>query len=53
LSNRDISQNLFITTRTVAGHLIHAYQKLAITSREALQAALTSQSDEAGARAFR
>ncbi len=36
LSNREIAQNLFITARTVEGHLTHAYQKLAITSREQL-----------------
>ena len=40
--NRDIAQHLFITTRTVEGHLTHAYQKLAITSREHLPSALAS-----------
>lgn len=42
LANRDIAQNLFVTTRTVEGHLTHAYQKLDITSREELPAALSS-----------
>jgi DNA-binding CsgD family transcriptional regulator len=42
LSNRDIAQQLFITTRTVEGHLTHAYQKLAIASREQLPTALVS-----------
>jgi DNA-binding CsgD family transcriptional regulator len=41
LSNRDIAQHLFITARTVEGHLTHAYHKLAITAREQLPAALT------------
>jgi DNA-binding CsgD family transcriptional regulator len=40
LSNREIAQNLFVTARTVEGHLTHAYQKLAITFREQLPAAL-------------
>jgi DNA-binding CsgD family transcriptional regulator len=39
-SNREIAQHLFVTTRTVEGHLNHAYQKLAITSRDQLHRAL-------------
>ena len=42
LSNRDIAQHLFITARTVEGHLTHAYQKLAVTSRHQLPKALAS-----------
>jgi DNA-binding CsgD family transcriptional regulator len=50
LSNRDIAQHLFITARTVEGHLTHAYQKLAITSREQLAAALAAGDGETIAR---
>ena len=46
LPNRDIAQHLFITTRTVEGHLTHAYQKLAITNREQLPAALATRDVE-------
>jgi len=42
LSNRDIAQHLFITARTVEGHLTHAYQKLAVNSREHLAVALAA-----------
>ena len=42
LHNREIAQHLFITARTVEGHLSHAYQKLAITTREQLPAALAT-----------
>ena len=40
LANREIAQALFVTLRTVEMHLTHAYQKLGISSREALPAAL-------------
>ncbi len=49
LPNREIAQNLFITARTVEGHLTPAYQKLAITSREHLAAALAPPGGEASA----
>ena len=42
LPNREIAQHLFITARTVEGHLTHAYQKLDITSREQLPATLAN-----------
>ena len=52
-SNRDIAQNLFITARTVEGHLTYAYHKLAITTRQQLPAALAPPGGEATAPAFR
>lgn len=42
LPNREIAQHLFITTRTVEGHLTRVYQKLEISSREQLPAALAT-----------
>ncbi|HVF79491.1 MAG TPA: AAA family ATPase [Solirubrobacteraceae bacterium] len=40
LGNREIAQALFVTARTVEGHLTNAYMKLDISSREQLAAAL-------------
>jgi len=42
LSNRDIAQTLFVTVRTVEGHLTQAYMKLDVSSREQLAPALAS-----------
>ena len=44
-SNRDIAQALFVATRTVEGHLTHAYMKLGITRREQLASALDSRAN--------
>jgi DNA-binding CsgD family transcriptional regulator len=46
MTNRDIAQALFVTARTVEGHLTHAYQKLGIASRQELPRALAG--DEEG-----
>ncbi len=40
LTNREIAQALFVTMRTVEIHLTHAYQKLDLSSRDELPAAL-------------
>jgi DNA-binding CsgD family transcriptional regulator len=40
LSNVEIAQSLFVTIKTVEGHLAHCYRKLAITSRHQLVVAL-------------
>ncbi len=42
LSNREIAQALFVTVRTVEGHLTQTYMKLDITSREQLAGALAA-----------
>ncbi len=40
LSNREIAQSLFLTVKTVEGHLTHAYRKLDVHSRTELPKAL-------------
>jgi len=40
LSNKQIAQELFVSTRTVETHLMHAYQKLEISSRTDLTVGL-------------
>jgi DNA-binding CsgD family transcriptional regulator len=40
LTNREIAQTLFITDRTVEGHLTHVFYKLDVKTRTALPAAL-------------
>jgi DNA-binding CsgD family transcriptional regulator len=39
-TNREIAQALFVTARTVEGHLTHVFQKLGIESRAELPRAL-------------
>jgi DNA-binding CsgD family transcriptional regulator len=40
LTNREVAQTLFVTARTVEGHLTHVFQKLNITARTDLLRAL-------------
>ena len=42
LTNREIAQALFVTIRTVEGHLTQTYMKLDVCSREQLAAALAA-----------
>ena len=42
LTNRDIAQALFVTTKTVESHLGSTYRKLTITNRAGITAALAA-----------
>ena len=42
LTNREIAQTLFVTARTVEGHLTSVFHKLQLSSRDKLPAALAS-----------
>jgi DNA-binding CsgD family transcriptional regulator len=42
LTNREIAQTLFITDRTVEGHLTHVFTKLGVKTRTSLAAALNA-----------
>ena len=46
LTNREIAQALFITTKTAKGHLSHVYRKLEITRRGQLAGALAGQLED-------
>ncbi|HET9012456.1 MAG TPA: LuxR C-terminal-related transcriptional regulator, partial [Gemmatimonadaceae bacterium] len=43
LTNREIAQTLFVTARTVEGHLTSVFHKLQLSSRDRLPAALASE----------
>ena len=43
-TNREVAQSLFVTARTVEGHLTAVYRKLDLSSREQLPAALAAES---------
>ncbi|MGA7418675.1 MAG: helix-turn-helix transcriptional regulator, partial [Acidimicrobiales bacterium] len=42
LTNREIAQTLFVTARTVEGHLTNVFNKLDVNARTELRAALAA-----------
>jgi DNA-binding CsgD family transcriptional regulator len=53
MTNREIAQALFVTSKTVETHLSHAFDKLDVKSRSDLEVALESAGTHANARARR
>jgi DNA-binding CsgD family transcriptional regulator len=53
LSNRQIAQTLFLSTKTIEGQLSHAYAKLKISSRAELGKALAAEPSTAGRQVVR
>ena len=51
-SNREISQALFVTPKTVEYHLRNAYRKLDISGRQELASVLDSQGGAAASRVY-
>jgi Bacterial regulatory proteins, luxR family len=49
LTNKKIAERLYLSPRTVSGHLYRVFPKLEITSRAALRAALQALPDHADA----
>jgi ATP/maltotriose-dependent transcriptional regulator MalT len=49
LSNREIAERLYLSPRTISGHLYRVFPKLQITSRAALRDALQALPDHADA----
>lgn len=47
LTNRQIAQALFVSTKTVSTHLGHIYAKLGVTDRARIAAALTASQTQA------
>ena len=43
LTNREIAQSLFVTARTVEGHLTGVFRKLSLDSRDQIPAALAGE----------
>jgi DNA-binding CsgD family transcriptional regulator len=49
-TNRQIAQELYVTVKTVEGHLAHVYAKLGISGRPRLQDTLAAQTTRVAAR---